>query len=162
MTDNARGMIAVDKMGGKVLFLNPATYATEVAIDGFPRTVHELLVMPETGLAYVPIFGDGIHGRNPNPGHLIAVIDLTKRTHLRDIDLRPELYTHYYKREFPARFHDLMDTRRWGPGKRIVFEPYTKESFDVSFRWIAAHGLFAPDAMGSGDYASSIFSVAAE
>ena len=68
--DNAHGMIAVDKMGGKVLFLNPATYETEVVIDGFPRTVHELLVVPETGLAYVPIFGDGIHGRNPNPGHL--------------------------------------------------------------------------------------------
>src|ERR1043166_3626725 len=87
--ENARGLIAVDKMGGKVLFLNPATYATEVAIDGFPRTVHELLVMPESRLAYVPIFGDGIHGRNPNPGHLIAVIDLTKRAHVGDIDLRP-------------------------------------------------------------------------
>ncbi len=41
-------MIAVDKMGAKVLFLNPETYQTEVTIDGFPRTVHELLVMPET------------------------------------------------------------------------------------------------------------------
>jgi hypothetical protein len=80
----------------------------------------------------------------------------------RDIDLRPELYTHYYKKEFPERFHTTMDTRRWGPGERIVFEPYTKETFDVSFRWIAAHGLFAPDAMGSGDYQSSIFSIAAE
>jgi DNA-binding beta-propeller fold protein YncE len=96
--ENARGMIAVDKMGGKVLFLNPATYATEVVIDGFPRTVHELLVMPETGLAYVPIFGDGIHGRNPNPGHLIAVIDLIKRTHLRDIDLRPYIAPHTLRR----------------------------------------------------------------
>ena len=67
---SARGMIAVDKMGGKVLFLNPVTYETEVVLDGFPRTVHELLVVPETGLAYVPIFGDGVHGRNPNPHHL--------------------------------------------------------------------------------------------
>ena len=98
MAENAHGMIAVDKMGGKVLFLDPASYATEVAIDGFPRTVHELLVMPETGIAYVPIFGDGIHGRNPNPGHLIAVIDLTKRTHLRDIDLRPYIAPHTLRR----------------------------------------------------------------
>ena len=45
-------------------------------LDGFPRTVHELLVVPETGLAYVPIFGDGIHGRNPNPQHLLCVFDL--------------------------------------------------------------------------------------
>jgi hypothetical protein len=39
---SARGIIAVDKMGMKVLFLNPVTFETEVA-DDFPRTVHELL-----------------------------------------------------------------------------------------------------------------------
>ena len=89
--EKARGMIAVDKMGGKVLFLNPATYATEVAIDGFPRTVHELLIMPEDGIAYVPIFGDGIHGRNPNPGHLLCIFDLINRKHVGDIDCGPTL-----------------------------------------------------------------------
>jgi ABC-type nitrate/sulfonate/bicarbonate transport system substrate-binding protein len=47
----------------------------------------------------------------------------------RDIDLRPELYTHYYQNEFPERFHAAMDTRRWGPGERIVFEPYSQEAF---------------------------------
>ena len=40
-----------------------------------------------------------------------------------DIDLRPELYTHFYKKEFPLRFHQQMDTGRWGPGERIGFEP---------------------------------------
>src|SRR5215831_3585031 len=63
----SRGMIAVDKIGAKVLFLNPVSFETEVVLDGFPRTVRELLVVPDAGLAYVPIFGDGIHGRNPNP-----------------------------------------------------------------------------------------------
>lgn len=84
-----RGMIAVDKIGGRVLFLNPTTYETETVIDGFQRTVHELLVIPETGLAYVPIFGDGIHGRNPNPGHVLCIIDLLKRKRAGDIDLSP-------------------------------------------------------------------------
>jgi YVTN family beta-propeller protein len=93
----ARGMIAVDKMGTKVLFLNPVTYATEVALDGFPRTVHELLVTPESGLAYVPIFGDGIHGRNPNPHHLLCIFDLKKRTHAGDIDLLPYSAPHTLK-----------------------------------------------------------------
>src|SRR5262247_3897177 len=91
---NSRGMIAVDKMGAKVLFLNPTTYATEVVLEGFPRTVHELLVIPETGLAYVPIFGDGIHGRNPNPGHLLCIFDLINRKHVGDIDLRPYIAPH--------------------------------------------------------------------
>ena len=29
-------------------------------LDGLPSTVHELLLVPDTGLAYVPMFGDGI------------------------------------------------------------------------------------------------------
>ena len=95
--DNSHGMIAVDKMGGKVLFLNPTTYETEVVIDGFPRTVHELLVVPETGMAYVPIFGDGIHGRNPNPQHLLCVFDLHRRALLTTIDLRPYIAPHTLK-----------------------------------------------------------------
>ena len=94
---SARGMIAIDKMGTKVLFLHPETYETEVVLDDFPRTVHELLVVPEDGLAYVPIFGDGIHGRNPNPGHLLCVIDLVKRAHVGDIDLRPYIAPHTLK-----------------------------------------------------------------
>ncbi len=84
-----RGMIAVDKIGGKILFLNPATYETETVLDGFQRTVHELLVLPEAGIAYVPIYGDGIHGRNPNPGHTLHVIDLIKREVKESIDLTP-------------------------------------------------------------------------
>jgi DNA-binding beta-propeller fold protein YncE len=97
MTKPARGLIAVDKMGGKVLFLNPGTYETEVVIDGFPRTVHELLVIPETDRAYVPIFGDGIHGRNPNPHYLLCVFDLAKRSHIASIDLRPLIAPHTLK-----------------------------------------------------------------
>jgi hypothetical protein len=79
----------------------------------------------------------------------------------RDIDLRPERYTHYYKNEFPDRFHAMMDTRRWGPGERIVFEPYSKEVFEESFDWIARHGIFAADGMGTGDYDRATVSFAA-
>ena len=94
---NTRGMIAVDKMGGKVLFLNPVTYETEIVLDGFDKTVHELLVMPETNRAYVPIFGDGIHGRNPNPQHWLCVFDLERRSLLTTIDLRPYIAPHTLK-----------------------------------------------------------------
>ena len=94
---NTRGMIAVDKMGGKVLFLNPVTYETEIVLDGFDKTVHELLVMPETHRAYVPIFGDGIHGRNPNPQHWLCVFDLERRSLLTTIDLRPYIAPHTLK-----------------------------------------------------------------
>src|ERR1700739_4071604 len=97
MTSVEHGMIAVDKMGTKVLFLDPLTHSTEVVIDGFLRTVHELLVVPETGFAYVPIFGDGIHGRNPNPQHHLCVFDLRKRVLADTIDLRPYIAPHTLK-----------------------------------------------------------------
>jgi hypothetical protein len=77
----------------------------------------------------------------------------------RDIDLRPELYTHYYKNEFPKRFHARMDTRRWGPGERIVFEPYSKEVHAETTKWIADHGIFADTGMGTGSYEETVIRV---
>ena len=83
-----------------------------------------------------------IHG-DPDPEDLRKFFRALRKAQ-RDIDLRPELYTHYYKNEFPDRFHALMDTRRWGPGERLVFEPYTKEVYEESREWIADHHIF-PD-----------------
>jgi hypothetical protein len=98
---------------------------------------------------------------NPNLEDLRKYFNALRKAQ-RDIDLRPEKYTHYYKREMPARFHDLMDTRRWGPGERLVFEPYTKEVFQESFDWIAARNIFPEGGMGSGVYEKAIISFAAE
>ena len=82
------------------------------------------------------------------------------RSAQRDIDLRPELYTHYYRREFPRRFLEQMDTRRWGPGERLVFEPYTREVFEESQRWIAEHKIFEDGKMGAGRYEDSVVTLA--
>ena len=94
---------------------------------------------------------------NPDPEDIGRYFRALRRAQ-RDIDLRPELYTHYYRKEFPERFHDIMDTRRWGPGERIVFEPYTKAMFEESFRWIAERDIF-PDGMGSGEYENAVISL---
>ena len=83
------------------------------------------------------------------------------RSAQRDIDLRPERYTHYYRREFPRRFLEQLDTRRWGPGERIVFEPYTREVFEDSRRWIAEHGIFEAGKMGTGRYEDAAVSLTA-
>ena len=77
-----------------------------------------------------------------------------------DIDLRPELYTKHYRREFPERFHAVMDTRRWGPGERLVFEPYTRDVFEQAFNWIADREIFAPGQMGEGRYENATLSLA--
>jgi ABC-type nitrate/sulfonate/bicarbonate transport system substrate-binding protein len=97
---------------------------------------------------------------DPDPEDLRKFFRALRRAQ-RDLDLRPDLYTHYYKNEFPARYHKIMDTRRWGPGERLVFEPYTKEVYEQTFKWIADHGIFAGSGMGSGDYEQAVMSTAA-
>jgi ABC-type nitrate/sulfonate/bicarbonate transport system substrate-binding protein len=92
---------------------------------------------------------------DPDPEDLRKFFRALRRAQ-RDIDLRPDLYTHYYKREFPVRYHAIMDTRRWGPGERLVFEPYTKEVYEETFKWIADHGIFADSGMGSGRYEEAV------
>jgi len=92
---------------------------------------------------------------DPDPEDLRKFFRALKRAQ-RDIDLRPDLYTHYYKNEFPTRYHAMMDTRRWGPGERLVFEPYTKEVYEETFKWIADHGIFADSGMGTGNYDEAV------
>ncbi len=95
---------------------------------------------------------------DPDPDDLRKYFRALRRAQY-DIDLRPELYTHYYKKEFPVRFHDRMDTRRWGPGERIVFEPYTQDAFQDARTWIAQHGIFA-EGLGGRNYDEAVVRLA--
>lgn len=95
----------------------------------------------------------------PNPDDIDKYFRALRRAQ-RDIDLRPELYTHYYRNEFPERWHAMMDTRRWGPGERIVFETYSREVYNQSFEWIARREIFAEGGMGAGDYDKATVSFA--
>jgi ABC-type nitrate/sulfonate/bicarbonate transport system substrate-binding protein len=91
---------------------------------------------------------------DPDPEDLHKFFRALRRAQ-RDIDLRPDRYTHYYKKEFPVRYHEMMDTRRWGPGERLVFETYSKDVFDETFKWIEQHHIF-DDGMGCGVYEESV------
>ena len=59
-----------------------------------------------------------------------------------DLDLHAYRYTRFYKKEFPRRYLESMDTRLFGPGERIVFEPYTRAIYEDTQRWIMQRGLF--------------------
>ena len=96
---------------------------------------------------------------DPDPEDLRKFFKALRRAQ-RDIDLRPDLYTHYYKNEFPERYYARMDTRRWGPGERLVFEPYTKAVYEETFKWIADRGIFADTGMGTGTYEESVIRAA--
>jgi len=73
-----------------------------------------------------------------------------------DIDIEPEIYKHYFLRELPERYHRLVDIRRFGPGERLVFEPYPREVFERTRKWIESWNLFPPEQAGSAGYESSV------
>jgi ABC-type nitrate/sulfonate/bicarbonate transport system substrate-binding protein len=125
------------------LFSGPYYFAEQL---GFRKVIDTTFMM-----------GMMIHG-DLDPDDLRKYYRALRRAQ-RDLDLRPELYTHYYKKEFPERFHARMDTRRWGPGERLVFEPYTRDVYEAARSWIAAHKIFPDDDLGKERYEESTLSV---
>jgi NitT/TauT family transport system substrate-binding protein len=59
-----------------------------------------------------------------------------------ELDLRPELYKHLYLNMIPERYRSKVDVRLFAPGERIVFLPYTKETFKRTQEWIHERGIF--------------------
>jgi NitT/TauT family transport system substrate-binding protein len=70
------------------------------------------------------------------------------RSAQREIDLEAERYKPLWLREIPDDLLELADVRRFGTGERIVFEPYTREMFERTHRWMAEWDLFDTEAPG--------------
>ena len=126
------------------LFSGPYYFAEQL---GFRKVIDTSFMMASM------ITGD------PEPDDVRRYFEALRRAQ-RDIDFRPEQHTRHYRREFPERFHATMDTRRWGPGERLVFEPYSQQMFDQAFDWIAQREIFPTGEMGAGRYDEAILSLA--
>jgi NitT/TauT family transport system substrate-binding protein len=74
----------------------------------------------------------------------------------RDIDLEPERYKHYFLRELPEKYHGMIAVAGFGPGERLVFEPYTRDIFERTHRWMEQEKLFPESEVGTRDYDSSV------
>lgn len=74
----------------------------------------------------------------------------------RDIDLEHQQFTHYYLREMADEFKPLVDVRAFGPGERIVFEPYTREVYERTHRWMKKLELFPKDQASQADYRTAV------
>lgn len=78
MSSRPLSLIAIDKQGKQILYVDPTTYRVTNTLSGFPATPHELIMLAGDKKAYAPLYGDEIHGDNPHPQHFIAVIDLQR------------------------------------------------------------------------------------
>jgi NitT/TauT family transport system substrate-binding protein len=74
----------------------------------------------------------------------------------RDIDLEPERHKHHYLKELPAQYHHLVDVRSFGAGERLVFEPYTREMFEKTHRWVEQLRIFSEEQVGRAAYESVV------
>ena len=59
-----------------------------------------------------------------------------------DLDIEPEKYKHFYLNEIPERYRTSLDVRRFSPGERIVFLPYTDTTFARTQAWLHERKLF--------------------
>ena len=89
----SRGVIAVDKVGGRVRFYDPRTFheVDSIEVDKLP---HEVAISPDHASAYVSIYGPGIFGNNPTPAQSIVVVDLETRKAIRTISVAPYFAPH--------------------------------------------------------------------
>ncbi len=84
----SQGLMMIDKLGRQIRFFDPATLK-EIAHFPVGTAPHDFAISPDHKTAYVPIYGDGIYGRNPNPGHTIEIIDLVNKKVAGSIDVSP-------------------------------------------------------------------------
>ncbi len=73
-----------------------------------------------------------------------------------DIDVSHQPYVHYYADELPDRHRALVDVRRFGPGERFVFEPYTRAMYDSTRAWIDARDIFPEPKVPAADYEDAV------
>jgi hypothetical protein len=73
-----------------------------------------------------------------------------------DIDVSHQPYLHYYVNELPERHRTLVDVRRFGPGERFVFEPYTREMYETTQAWIDERGIFPAEQAHAHNYAEAV------
>ncbi|HEX5370489.1 MAG TPA: hypothetical protein VFY10_13835 [Dehalococcoidia bacterium] len=74
----------------------------------------------------------------------------------RDIDLEPEKYKHYFEQDVPQRYKELVDVRAFGLAERIVFEPYTRETYEKTHRWMVDLQIFPEGQLGNAGYNEAV------
>jgi YVTN family beta-propeller protein len=118
----AQGLIMIDKLGGFVRFFDPVSLKelSSFAIpDGPP---HELAISPDHQTAYIPIYGDGVYGRNPHPGHMIAIVDLASKKMTGSIDVSPYIAPHGLQVDGKGTLYATCDLSR----KFLIIDPKTR------------------------------------
>jgi DNA-binding beta-propeller fold protein YncE len=116
------GLIMVDKVGGQVRFFDPATDKELTSFAPAPdpgAKAHEVAISPDHKTAYVTVYGDGVYGNNPHPGHTVAIIDLASRKMTGSIDIAPHQAPHGIQVDANGLLYVACDLSR----KVLILDP---------------------------------------
>jgi YVTN family beta-propeller protein len=114
----AQGLMMIDKLGRQIRFFDPATLK-EIAHFQVGAAPHDFAISADHKTAYVPIYGDGIYGKNPNPGNTIAIIDLVNKKVAGSIDVSPYQAPHGIQIDAAGKIYVTCDLSR----KLLVIDP---------------------------------------
>ncbi len=117
----SHGLVLIDKRGAHVRFVDPSSYKelSNLEIGDAP---HDLAISPDHKTVYIPIYGDGVYGKNPHPGYTIAVIDLATRQVTATIDVSPYIAPHGIQVDSRGKLYVSCDLSR----KLLVIDPKTR------------------------------------
>src|SRR3984885_6520801 len=105
------GLIVIDKIGRHVRFLDPSNFQ-EISNLEVGVAPHDVAISPDHRFAYIPVYGDGVYGRNTHPGHTIAIIDLASRQTGGSIDVSPHQAPHGIQIDDAGKIYVTFDLSR--------------------------------------------------
>jgi len=120
------GVMMVDKLGAHIRFFDPATWK-EVASFETGMNPHDFVITADHKTAYIPIYGDGVYGRNPHPGHEVAIVDLTAHKQVGSIDVSPNVAPHGIQIDAAGMLYVTCDISR----KVLVIDPKARKIVDT-------------------------------
>jgi YVTN family beta-propeller protein len=115
------GLIVIDKIGRHVRFFDPSSFQ-EISNLDVGVAPHDVAISPDHKFAYIPVYGDGVYGRNPHPGHTVAIIDLEARKLAGTIDVSPYEAPHGIQIDAAGIIYVTCDLSR----KLLVIDPKTR------------------------------------
>jgi DNA-binding beta-propeller fold protein YncE len=154
------GLILVDKRGNYVRFFDPVTLKQLSSFSTGNQAGHEVAISPDHRTAYIPIYGDGVINRNPNPGNVVLMVDLASRQVSGTIDLSPCKAPHGIQVDAKGMLYVVCDISR----TLLVVNPTTRRTeatinIEGSGHWLAV----LPDAskayvshQGGGEFISVV------
>jgi YVTN family beta-propeller protein len=117
-----RGLLLIDKLGSTIRFFDPTTFKERSSIAVATKP-HDFVLTADRKTAYIPLYGDGIYGRNPNPGHEVAIVDMDSGKVTGTIDVAPYRAPHGIQIDASGTIYVASDLDR----KLLVIDPKARK-----------------------------------